>query len=147
GKLLLDTIVETEEGTIGKPVQRELNKAFLMLGDTRETQENLTEARAEDLAGRGYQTQQEFIETAETLFNRFFKDGESHSRRQFNKRHGFVFAFQNQYDKLDILVAKGPRLIYTAEDKIFISNENSIVLKSSNGVVCSGNGRSVIIKK
>lgn len=34
GKLLIDAIVETKEGAIGKPIDRELNEPFLMLGDT-----------------------------------------------------------------------------------------------------------------
>jgi hypothetical protein len=38
GKLLLDTIVETNEGAIGKPVEKEINEPFLMLGETEKTQ-------------------------------------------------------------------------------------------------------------
>ena len=58
-----------------------------------------------------------------------------------------IFAFQNQANKLDILVAKGSKLVYTAKDLVFVSNKNKVVLKSPDEVVCSGNRRSVIIGK
>ena len=72
GKLLLDTIVETEEGAIGKPVERELNKPFLMLADIEMTQQPLTKASEGDLTKMGYENKQEFMEEAQDLFNRFF---------------------------------------------------------------------------
>ena len=147
GKLLLDTIVETEEGAIGKPVEKELNQPFLMLGDTEETQQHLSEASEEDLAKMGYEEQQEFVDKAEDLFNRFFKNGRIHSRHRFKEHRGFIFAFQNQTNKLDILVANGPELVYTSKDVVFVSNKNNVVLKSPDEVVCSSKGKSIIINK
>ena len=147
GKLLLDTIVETEEGAIGKPVERELNKPFLMLADTEKTRQSLTKASDGDLTKMSYENKQGFMEEAQDLFNRFFKNGRTHSRHHFRKHCGFVFAFQNQTNKLDILVANGPKIVYTAKDLVFVSNKNKVVLKSPDEVVCSGKGRSVIISK
>lgn len=147
GKLLLDTIVETEEGAIGKPVERELNKPFLMLADTEKTQQSLTKASEGDLTKMGYENKQEFMEEAQDLFNRFFKNGSTHSRHHVSKHRGFIFAFQNQTNKLDFLVANGPKIVYTAKDLVFVSNKNKVVLKSPDEVVCSGKGRSVIISK
>lgn len=147
GKLLLDTIVETEEGAIGKPVERELNKPFLMLADTEKTQQFLTKASEGDLTKMGYENKQEFMEEAKDLFNRFFKNGSAHSHHRFSKHRGFIFAFQNQTNKLDIIVANGSRIVYTAKDLVFVSNKNKVVLKSPDEVVCSGNRRSVIISK
>jgi len=49
GKLLLDAIVETEEGAVGKSVEKELNEPFLMLGDTEEIGQHLITASEEDL--------------------------------------------------------------------------------------------------
>jgi len=88
GKLLLDTIVETEEGAIGDPVEKELNKPFLMLGDPEETNQYLTEASEEDLTRMGYENKQALIDAAEDLFNRFFKNGRSHSLRLKQKQSG-----------------------------------------------------------
>jgi hypothetical protein len=147
GKLLLDTIVETEEGAVGDPVEKPLNKPFLMLGDPEETQQHLTEASEEDLTRMGYENKQAFIDAAEDLFNRFFKNGRTHSRHRFSEDHNVIFAFQNQDDKLEILVAKGPKFVYTAKGIVFVSNRHKVVLKRPEEVVCSGNGKSVIINK
>jgi hypothetical protein len=146
-KLILDTIVETEEGAIGKPVEKELNQPFLMVGDTEETRQHLVEASEEDLAEMGYETRQEFKEEAESLFNRFSKNGRTRDRNCFSKHQGFIFAFQNQNDKLDMLIANGPKFVYTTKDLVFVSNKNKVVLKGPDEVVCSSNGKSVIINK
>jgi len=147
GKFLLDTIAETEEGAIGKPVEKELNKLFLMLGDTRQMQKQLTKANEEDFSKMGYQSQQEFVERAEDLCDQFFKKKGVHNHQCFGEHRGFIFVFQNQTSKLDILIAKGSKLVYKAMDIIFVSNENKVVLKSASEVVCASNGKSVIIKK
>jgi hypothetical protein len=147
GKLLLDTIVETEEGAIGKPVEKELNEPFLMLGDTEETQKHLTTASEEDFAKMGYQNQQEFAVKAEGLCDQFFKKRRVHDHQCFDEHRGFIFAFQNGLSKLDILVTKGLKLVYKAMDMVFVSNEYKVVLKSPSEVVCLSNGKSVIIKK
>lgn len=147
GKLLLDTIVETEEGAIGKPVEKELTKPFLMLANIEETQRHLSEATGEDLAKIGYKEQQTLIDNAKDMLNRFFKRGRIHSQHCFNQDESFIFAFKNQTDKLDILVASGPKFVYTSKDVVFVSNKNNVVLKSTDEVVCSSNGKSVIISK
>lgn len=146
GKLLLDTIVETEEGAIGKPVEKEINEPFLMLGDTEEIQQHLSTASREDFTKMGYENPQEFVSNAEDLCNRFFRE-RVHSHQGFDEGHGLIFAFQNEAGKLDILVAKGSKLVYKAMSMVFVSNENNVVLKSPREVVCSNNGKSVIIKK
>ena len=76
GKLLIDAIVETEEGAIGKSVEKELNKPFLMLGEIQEIEQHLTTASEEDFTKMGYETQKEFIAKTEDLFNRFFEKNE-----------------------------------------------------------------------
>ena len=146
-KLLLDTIVETEEGAIGKPVEKELNDPFLMLGNVEEIQKYFTKASEENFAKLGYENQQGFVDRAEELFNQFFKKEGMHGHQSLSGERGFIFAFQNQTSKLDILVAKGSKLVYKAMDIVFVSNENKVVLKSPSEVVCTSNGRSVIVKK
>lgn len=147
GKFLLDSIVETEEGAIGQPVEKELSELFLMLGDTEEIQKHLTEASEEDLAKMGYKNQQEFADRAKDLCGQFFKKKGVHNHQCFDEHRGFIFAFQNQTSKLDILIAKGSKLVYKAMNIVFVSNENKVVLKSPSEVVCTSNGKSVIIKK
>ena len=147
GKLLIDAIVETDEGAIGKSVEKKLNEPFLMLGETEEIQKHLTKASEEDLAKMGYEKQQGFVDKAEDLCDQFFKKGRIHDTQRFDGDRGFIFAFQNEANKLDILVSKGSKLVYKAMDIVFVSNENKVLLKSQGEVVCRNKGKSVIIKK
>jgi len=146
GKLLIDAIVETDEGAVGKSVEKELNEPFLMLGDTEEIQKHLIKASEGDLAEMGHKNQQGFADKAEDLCDRFFR-GKVDSHDGFDRDHGLIFAFQDEANKLGILVAKGSKLVYTTTDMVFVSNENKVVLKSPGEVVVSKNGRSVIINK
>jgi len=146
GKLLLDTIVETEEGAIGKPVEKEISEPFIMLGDTEETQQRLSIASKEDLTKMGYGNSQEFVAKAEDLFDKFFR-GRVHSRQSFGEGRGLIFAFQNEASRLAILVAKGSKLVYKAIGIVFVSHENKVVLKSPGEVVCSNSGKLVIVRK
>ena len=147
GKFLLDSIVETEEGAIGQPVEKELSELFLMLGDTEEMQKHLTEASEEDFAKMNYKSQREFTDKADALYDQFFKKRRVHSHHGFDEDSGLVFAFQNEDNKLDILVSKGSNLVYKSVDLVFVSNKNRVVLKSPREVICSSKGKSVIIKK
>lgn len=149
GKLLLDTIVETEEGAIGKPVEKELSKPFLMLADTEETQQHLTEAKKEDLEKMGYEDQQGFVDEAKDFLNRFLKNAceERQCHHPSSEHRGFIFAFQNQNKELDILVANGAKLVYTSKDLTFVSNKNNTVLRGPDEVLCSSDGRVIIINK
>jgi hypothetical protein len=79
GKLLLDTIVETEEGAMGRPVEKELNEPFLMLGDIEEIQKSLTKANEEDFQKMGYKDQKGFEDRAEDLCDQFLKKRRVHS--------------------------------------------------------------------
>ncbi len=147
GRLLLDTIAETEEGAIGRPVEKELSEPFLMLGDKEETDLHMAEASEEDLKAMGYRERQEFLDCAEDLFDRFFKKGKVHGRHDFKHESSLIFAFPNQNNKLDILIAKGSKLVYASQDKVFIAHRDNVVLKGQDEVVCSSKGKSVIINR
>lgn len=146
GKLLIDAIAETKEGAIGKPVEKELIEPFLMLGDTEIIRKHLDETREDDFEKMGYKSQQEFIDKAEDLCDRFFR-GRVHSHEDLDENHGSIFAFQNGNSKFDIVVADGSKLVYKTTGLIFVSNEDKVVLKSPSEVVVSDNGKSVIVKK
>lgn len=118
-----------------------------MLGDIEKIKQHFSTATKEEFARMGYENQQRFVDRAEDLFSRFFKQGLGNSHQSFSQDHGFIFAFQNQNNKLDILIANGSRLVYTAKDIVFVSNKNNVVLKISDEIVCSNNGKSVILKK
>jgi hypothetical protein len=144
GRLLIDTIVETEEGAIGKPVDKELTAPFLMIGDLEETQKYLAETSEEDLAPMGYQNRQEFKGAAEILCNQFF-GGWSNNWQHFKGDRSHIFAIRNEEGELDILVVKDSKLVYKANDATFVSNDDKVVLKTPNEVVCSSNEKSVIV--
>jgi len=146
-KLLLDTIVETEEGAIGKSVEREVNALFLMLGNAEEVQRHLSEASSEDLKRMGYENQQGFETRAREVFYRFFKRGHVHSCQCFGERHGSIFAFSNGADRFDILVLDGSKLVYKTTDMVFIADGRKVVLKSPEQlVVCTGRKLVSIVK-
>jgi hypothetical protein len=146
GKLLLDTIVETKEGAVGKPVEKEIHEPFVMLGNVEMTGRNLKPASSEDLAEAGYADRLGFMAKAEELLDRFSKNGRIHSRRCSYGVEGLLFAFQNQADDLDILLAKDTKIVYKAMDTVFISDKNRAVLKSCE-VVCVSSGKSVVVKR
>lgn len=147
GRLLLDAIVETDEGAVGESVEKQLNEPFLMIGDAEDVQKQLTEASDEDLAKMNYDSQHEFMDRAEDLCDRFFKGRTRHDHRFSANDNCFIFAFQNQTDKLDILLSKGSKMVYKATGLVFVSNRSRVVLKSPSEVVCSNKGKSVIITR
>jgi len=147
GKLLLDTIVETDKGAIGTPVEKEINEPFLMLGNSEEIQQRLDSATQEDLTKMGYKSDQEFKSKAENLFDQFLGKGRIRSLQCCGNDHGFVFAFPNEARRLDILIAKGSKLVYKALDKVFVSNKHKVVLKTPTEVILSHNRRSFIVKR
>ena len=100
GKLLLDTIVETEEGAIGKPVEKELNDPFLMLGNVEEIQKHFTKADEEDFAKMGYENQQGFVDSAEELFNQFFKKEGMHGHQTLSGDRGVHFRFSESNQQI-----------------------------------------------
>jgi hypothetical protein len=146
GRLVLDTIVETDEGAFGKPVERKLSEPFLMLGDIEGAGLHLGAANDEDLAKMGYKNQKEFTTTVGDLFYRILKRRRMHGFHYCGLREGLVFAFPNKVDRLDYLVARGVKIVYRALNMTFVSNERNLVLKSPGHTVVSHKGRLCIIR-
>jgi hypothetical protein len=138
-------VIETEQGAVGRPVEKEISQPFLMLGDTEIAQQRLNLVSQEDLSEMGYTKQEEFVSRAEDLLNRFSRGGRVRKCR--HSGDGSVFAFQNEANKLDFLIAKGARLVYKTMNTVFLSNRDKVVLKNSDGVVCISKGKSVIVKR
>jgi hypothetical protein len=148
GKLLLDTIVETERGAVGKPVEKELNEPFLMLSNTEETQQHLSPATKEDITKMNYESEQRFIDKAKDLFDQFFGKTRMHNHQCCDHNHGVIFAFPNKADKLDNLIAKDSKLVYKAMNQVFISKNGKVILKTPTEMIVSGHNRqSLVIKK
>ena len=147
GKLLLDTIVETREGAIGESVEKEINEPFLMLGDTKDLEGRLSAANKENLTAVGYENEQAFMNKAKDLLEQFANKGRvSHFQHCCDNMHGFIFAFPNEANKLDLLIARGSNLVYKALNKVFVSNKNRVVLKTPNETIVSSERKSIVIK-
>jgi hypothetical protein len=146
-KLLLDTIVETEKGAVGKPVEKEMTEPFLMLGDTETIQEHLSTADKQDLEIAGYENEQQLTARAKELCDRFFRRTSVCGHGTFGWNHGFIFAFPNNANKLDVLIAKDTNLIYRATDRVFLSNKGKAILKTPGEVIIAHSGRSFVVKR
>jgi hypothetical protein len=146
GKLVLDTIVETNKGAVGKPVEKEISEPFLMLGNS-EIEQHFSVANKDDLKMMNYESENEFMTKAEKLFDRFFGRQIVHDCHCCGSDDGLIFAFSNEVGKPDVLVAKGSKLVYKAKDRVFVSNKSKVVLKTPNEVIVSNNHRSFVINR
>jgi hypothetical protein len=147
GKLTLDTIVETSRGAVGKPLVRDLNPdhPFLMLSETRNLKENLTPATNQDLNKMGYKDPGEFLKAANEAFDQF-----SHRRHNHIdiEPDAHIFAFANEHEKWDFLIAKDDKLVYASKHKVYVSKNNgeSISLRQGS-IFVSKKGKTVVIDK
>lgn len=144
GQLLIDTIVETEKGAIGKPTIKDLDKPFLMLGKTEEVKNNLATANPQELAQFGYSTVEAFVKTAEDFCNYLFNKGLQCNDSTTGDSKIFVFT---NAESFDVLVAKGNELVYTSKEKVFVFKNDKEVLTSPQEVVVSKRGRTVVVAK
>lgn len=147
GKLILDTIIETDKGAIGRPVEKEINAPFLMIGKTEEIEQKLVQADNGTLTSKKYEDKEAFRARAEELCRRFFGKRRMHVYHCCDGDHGFVFAFSNDTEKLDILVAKENKIVYKAKDTLFVSNEDKVVLKTPFEVILANDRKSCILKR
>jgi hypothetical protein len=147
GELLIDTIVETEEGAMGKPVEKEANKPFLLIGAKENLLQNLDTAQQEDIQRAGYNDEKGFLVEADKICNRILGRKRGYNYRLSNFDRGLVFAFSNETDSPDILVTKGSKLVYKAVGVVFVSSEDKSILKDHGAVVLSNHGKSFLIKR
>lgn len=147
GRLVLDTIIETCEGAIGKPFEKEINKPFLMIGNTEGLSQHLITTNKEDIANVGFESEKEFITMAEELCRKFFKKNILCTHHFCGENSSVTFAFQNKADDLDMLAAKGSKLVYKATDIVFVSSKNKVVLKTPKEVILSNDQKSFVIKR
>lgn len=148
GTLLLDTIVETERGAVGRTMEKVADEPFLMLRESKIPPSQLQAIDPEDLTRHGYEDQQQFMSKAESLLNRFF-EGSKHKFRRFRplcKGEAIVFAFPNNKGRLDILTVNESSLAYTSVDRVFVKKGDVVVLTSHDKVAVSKPGRSIFLE-
>ncbi len=149
-RFVLDTIVETDRGAVGKPVEKEINEPFVMLEDGEDTRQSFSNADTGDLKNMSYQDQKDFVTKAEELCEKFFGERKMRRHRHWHSDehvgNGIVFAFPGKNNNLDLLVAKGSKIVYKAEDKTFLSNGRKVILKTPEETVIARHGRPIILK-
>ena len=147
GQLTLDTIIETTRGAIGKPLVTELtpDHPFLMLGETKSLKESLTPATNQDLTSMGYKSTDEFLKTANVTFDRFAHKRHSHIDIEPNAH---IFAFANEHEKWDFLIAKDDKLVYTSKHKVYVSKNNGESVSLGQGsILVAKKGKTVVIDR
>ncbi|NIO37523.1 hypothetical protein GTO27_07440 [Candidatus Bathyarchaeota archaeon] len=148
GNLILDTIVETDKGAIGKSVERVVNEPFLMLGKLDEGLQSLDKSNHEDFTRCGHESKQQFMPKAEGLLEKFFEGSTcDHRNSKAFDEGASAFAFPNKKGKLDILVAKDTKLVYTSTDEVFVSKGEKTVLTTPRRVVVSKPTQSISVEK
>ncbi|MDH5788002.1 MAG: hypothetical protein OEZ40_06920, partial [Candidatus Bathyarchaeota archaeon] len=147
GGLLLDTIIETEEGAIGKPIEKELDESFLMLGNTEKIQQYLEPASKDKIREMKYENEQSFVTEAKDLLDRFLGNGRIHKHQCWSYNRGSIFAFPNKANKFDILIGNGSKIVYKAINTVFVSSDKNVVLKTPDEVILARNKKPFIIRK
>jgi len=142
GKLVVDSIIETTKGAVGKPTVKDLKQPFMMLRGAEEIKDNLGNADTSDLQNAGYEKVDAFIEHAEELCGRLLK--EKHCHVDFGK-DARLFVFLNEEDKLDILISKNDKLVYKSEKKVYLSKGSKSVLQRPGEIIVSRKGKTVVI--
>jgi len=144
GRLVLDTIVETKDGAIGKPVEKEITEPLLMLGATEETQRHLTTATDENLTEKGYGNQKEVAANAEKLFDGFFGKGRIYTGGCCGESRGTVFAFADKTHEPEILVANDAKIVYRAPNMVFVSDGNKVLMKRPDHTILTNDRGSFV---
>jgi hypothetical protein len=143
GQFVIDSIVETKRGAVGKPTVKDLKQPFIMIGNITKIEDNLTSADSTDLNRMGYEDIEGFVQTANRLCERFLHRGRTRLPRDM--RDTLVFAFAESRGEFDIVVLKGDSLVYKSKEKVFVSKRDKTVLKCPEVVVSSKRGKTVII--
>ena len=145
GKFILDAIIETRGGAVGKSIVKELDKPFITItAQGRSLNIALSPATLEDLRKVGYENLKAFIEKADELLRKFFKKG-----RRINLEHldrGFkVFAFPTN-DTFEVLLASKDSAIYARKEGSYIFKGDKQVATGLGEVMISKSGKLVVIK-
>ncbi|MFQ5759165.1 MAG: hypothetical protein ACE5IF_05765 [Candidatus Bathyarchaeia archaeon] len=143
GKLLLDAVIETSRGAVGKPINRDLKDPFLMIGGAKETRESLDPADSSDLSKLGYENLEAFSKRANELCRSLFK--RKFRRIDLDEKEARVFAFQNVDAKPDVLVSKKDKLVYTSRRNVYVFKGDKDILKRPGEVVVSKKGRTIVV--
>lgn len=145
GKLLIDSIIETRRGAIGKSTERDLKEPFLMLGGTKEISDSMHPANASDLSNLGYESAQAFVRSADEACGRFFKRKIRQGHLDFDTEDGLLFAFMREDDGYDTLISKRDKLLYTSDEEVYVFKGDKGILKRPGEIIVSKRGKTVCV--
>ena len=145
GKLLIDSIIETRRGAVGKSTERDLKEPFLMLGGTKEISNSMNPADTSDLSKLGYESAQAFVKSADEACERFFKRKIRHDHLDFDAKDARLFAFMREEDGYDTLISKRDKLLYTSDEEVYVFKGDKGILKRPGEVVVSKRGKTVCV--
>jgi len=144
-KFTLDAIVETPKGAVGKPLIKDLDSPFIMLGKAHNITDDLAPATPYDVSNLGYESSEEFLAKANEVFSRFSVEYQTRFNFEADSQ---VFAFANEHDKWDMLISKGDKLVFTSRDKVYISKDKAEGINvSPAGFLVAKRGKTVVIGK
>jgi len=145
GEFILDAIIETARGAIGKPVTRDLNRPFLMLGENTTLNQNLAPATIQDLTNAGHKGTEEFLKKAHETLDRF---GHRRHGRFDMESDAHIFAFATEHDRWDILVAKQDKLVYASKHRVYVSGDDGeSVSVGPAQILVAKKGKTVVMDK
>jgi hypothetical protein len=143
GQVLIDSIVETSKGAVGKPTVKNLAQPFLMLGKpTEEIKSNLSAADISDLNRQGLANTEAFVKRANEICQRIFND--KLRCTSLTGKTSVLLAFVDIENHCDILVAKEDKLVYSSKEKVFVFKDGKGILTSPNEILLSGKGKRLL---
>lgn len=146
GKLIIDAVIETPRGAIGKPVERKIETPFIMLAPfekVRKLREELVSANISDLKQKGYESLGEFIKAARELCSQTFRKT---CFDTFLENRRYIFAFKRKDQrKIDLLVSKDDKLAYISGEKLLaFKRGKSVIIKPRKLLIAKSNKTLVV---
>jgi hypothetical protein len=147
GKLVIDAVIETPRGAIGRPVEHKIETPFIMLAPfkkVRKLREELVSAIISDLKQKGYESLGEFIKAARELCSQTFRKT-CFGIFPENRRH--IFAFKREDRRIDLLVSKDDKLAYISGEKLFaFKRGKSVIIKPGKLLIAKSN-RALVVSR
>jgi len=144
GRLIIDAIIETSKGAIGKSIEKTLTKPFIILGDIEKVKDKMTKADMARLGVMGYENLEAFREKAEEVCERILNRRINGIR--IDRRLASVFFFVNDENSCDTLISKNTRkLVYVTRGKVYVFSDDKSLITGPEEVFLSKHGKTVII--
>jgi len=147
GKLVIDAVIETPKGAIGRPVERKIETPFIMLAPFEKVrklrEEELVSANISDLKQKGYESLGEFIKAAREFCSQTFRKT---CFGTFLENQSHIFAFKRKDQrKIDLLVSKDDKLAYISGEKLLaFKRGKSVIIKPGKLLIAKSNKTLVV---